>query len=199
MAATRFLQIGCMALLLTSCSQRASDTGVDAFGHMGETSGGSAAAHFAIRSPFLQQGDRMTVVLLAEHPGKSLEPASLFLLKLTAKNAFSTDGRTGNDSDKTDWHQKFAAAGDKKYPVRYEIPHKPLAEQLTLGERAYSLEEGRVFLIDLTAQPVHVTQVKEALPALLPNQPLTREDLKGVVDKLREKHESVRTFSQSGR
>jgi hypothetical protein len=207
MKAIRFAQLVCLVLLLTSCSQRSSDTGsqrssdtgVDAFGHVGETSGGSADAHFAIRCPFLQQGDRMSIVLLAEYPAKPLQPASVLLLKLTSKNAFSVDGSVGGDSDKHFWHQRFAAKGDKKLSVRYEIAHKPVTEQITFQEKAHSFDEGRVFLVDLTTEPVKITQVNEDLQNLLPGKQLGREDLKGAVEKLREKHESVQDFLRSGK
>lgn len=178
----------------TPAGERSGD--MAASGGLGQASGGAVDARFTVRSPFVQQGGRMTVALLAEYPGRPLHPASLLLLKLSAGNQFSRDGGAGSDSDRTYWHQTFDAAGDVRFPVHYELTHEPVTETLSLGTDQYSLEEGRVFLVDLTARPIEVTQTAVELAPLLTSQEPTPHELQSLVEKLAEQHEAVRRFTE---
>ncbi len=185
---TRLIQLGCLALLI-SCSRQDSD--VVASGHLGATSGGSPGLRFGLSSPFFQEGDRMTIALLAEYPGRPMQAATLLLIRLTDGKSFATDGGCGDDSDVTYWHQKFVSIDGENVPVRYEMSHSPIAETITIGGQTYPLDDERVFLIDLTARPPMVTRLAEDLPALLPGTALGRDDLKKAVDTLRARHEAV--------
>ncbi len=77
----------------------------------------------------------------------SIYSAAVLLLRLPTRTNFSRTGSGGEDGDRTYWEQRFDAAGEAKYPARYEIRHKPVAEQLTLGEQPRLLGDGRLFLV----------------------------------------------------
>lgn len=219
MSGIRCILIGCLTLTLASCSKEPTppvnvqpearpggngpaEPGREGSGHLGETSSGSADARFVIKCPFHLTGDQMTVMGLAEWPGKPRHPAFLLLLKLPPKPgvvSFGVDGAVGSDGEKSYWHQQFNTSGNQKQWVRYEIKHKPIAEQFTLGDQPSSLDSGRIFLLDLTTQPVQVNQLKAELGELLPGGDPGKEDLQAVVAKLRAKHEKVQEVFQKGR
>jgi hypothetical protein len=162
----RFTLVAGLALVLASCSKQSGPNGKDQagtftedFGHLGQTSSGSADAQFVIKCPYWRTGDQAIVCGLAEYPGRPLQPAFVLLLKLPSTTNFGASTSVGSDGEKSYWHQDFRTSGEKTHPIRYEIKHKPVGEQLTLGEKTYALDSGQVFLVDLAAQPVQVIQV----------------------------------------
>jgi hypothetical protein len=77
---------------------------------------------------------------------------------------------------------------------RDEIKHKPVAEQLTVGGQAFAGEAGQVFLVDLTTQPVQVTQVRAEVKDLITSREPGRDELKGAAEKLRSQHKNVQSL-----
>jgi hypothetical protein len=213
MISFRVILAACLALVLVSCSKEPEPQGKkqkepdrngknepgafrDDFGHLGETSSGRAGAQFIIKIPYWQNGDQAIVCGLAEYPGRPLQPAFVLLLKLPSQQYLVSISSVGTDSEKAYWHPSFRGSASQNFPVRYEIKLDPVGEQFFLGDKQYALDAGGVFLVDLTAQPVQVTQVKTDVKDLVSAADPGRDSLKSAVDKLRAQHETVRMIWQ---
>jgi hypothetical protein len=168
---------------------------VEESGHLGGTATDGAAGRFVIRSPYLRRGDEVTVVGLAELPGRPLHAAFVLLLKLPPSAGLGGTGGAGAREGKSYWYHEFPAAGGASEMVRYEVEQDGPTETISFGGQRQPLEGGRLFLVDLTAKPAWVAQRKAELGDLPPPS----EDpgsgyLRKVTERLRERHRAVRDF-----
>jgi hypothetical protein len=165
-----------LALASTSCFTRpsaappppASPTAstVEAIGNLGTTAGGAAGQRYGISVPNRQRGDRMTVALRSEAPGRPADVAFVLLVRLTPDNPTTrVDTATGDGA--SHWEYDFAGTG-KPLKVRYEIRHGTGAETFVVGGKELNPDDGRVVLIDLRASPATVRQVKFDVTGLVP-------------------------------
>jgi hypothetical protein len=173
------------------------DTRETAFGHAGKIKLGAAGQEFEGQVPFYRDGDLMVYVPLSGYPGKPLSPAYVLILRLARGAAFSLGSGVGSDGSSL-WMSptQFDSKG-RDFPFSYKVSGKPLVEEFSAGERTYKLEDGRVFLVDLTADPPALTQVQSDVASLLevhPDRDTTKEELKGAVEKLSSKEKAVRDF-----
>jgi hypothetical protein len=118
---------------------------------------------------------------------------------------FLMDGGLGGASD---YLQISPAQNDSKgrrfrfkYTVNIDdrgeiIREKPPVEVFAAGGKNYKPEEGRLFLVDLTADPPAVSQVNvdvaDALPR--PDRDPSLDELKAAVEKLAANQKDVRDF-----
>jgi hypothetical protein len=198
----RLLLVGCLALLLTSCSRdssaepkKQSEPVIDEFGSLGQTSISLSGDLYAIKSPYWRSGDQMVVCGMAEHPAKPHHRAFLLILKFPPQ-ANIYGGGVSSDGEKSTWTHSFYNSSRKEHVAGYLLKHKPFAEEVTFDKQTYSLDAGRVILVDLVAEPVQVTQVKAEIKDIIPESSPSRQDLKDALEKLRAQHDNVRTFWQ---
>jgi hypothetical protein len=156
----------------------------------------------------MQDGGLVVLVGMTRYPGKPLGPSCLVLLRLYSVDTFIQDGGYFEGESRSWWYKRYGTVYpySPKVSVKHEIDHNPPRERLLLEEQPYELESGRVFLIDLTAQPEEgnlynprppkIIPIKADLAGLFPRQggEPTPEEMKQAVDKLREKNPEIRDF-----
>ena len=97
-----------VAVAATSCFRRppavppAPAAASDAVGTLGATADGVAGQRYAISCPFRQRGDRMTVAVRSEAPGRPADVAFVLLVKLTT-NDFLRSGGVGSMGGVSYW------------------------------------------------------------------------------------------------
>jgi hypothetical protein len=171
------------------------------FGHLGT----GKIGEFEGRLPCYRDGDLMVYVPMSGYPGKPLGPAYVLITRLNLAVPFLMDGGLNVASDNL---QISPAQNDSKGgPFRFKytvnidergeiIRGKTPVEAFSVGGQNYKPEAGRVFLVDLNADPPTVSQVKVDVADVLahPDQDPSLEDLKGVVEKLAGMDKAVRDF-----
>jgi hypothetical protein len=204
MKVTRLLLASCLACALAGCTRNSTlPVAVavgDAFGNAGRGSGTTAdGQHWEISVTHHQHDNWLTYYVLGQLPGEDPAPGALLLIRTTAPNRWESLGVVATTPGKTQWQVHRSAAGGKMFDLGYEISHKPVGELFKLGGQTYDLNSGRVFLIDLTQEPVKPVQVKADVVTLLPSRDPAEAELKAAVEKLKENKEAVRTFLDNPR
>jgi hypothetical protein len=202
MTTCRFALVACLTLVPLSCSGNGTPGGnapddreVEESSDLGQSSGGSGDARYAIKCSYWRKGDHMVVCGVSEYPNRPQGPAFLLLLKLTSRGGgFGSANSVSSDGEQTGWSHGFRGAADRTHTVAYQIKHNPLGERFTLEDHEVPFDAGRVILIDLTAKTVQAAQVKAALKELLPEGDPDWRDLKEAVQKLRAQDDKVRAF-----
>ena len=196
-------------LLLPVACNRSGDTGQKQqpasretqFGDLGKNKIGE----FEGRVPFYQDGNLMVYMPLSGYPGKPLGLAYVLITRLMPGVEVRSDGGLGGADD---FLQISPAQLDSKgrlfrfkYTVNIDesgniIHGKPPMEKFSAGSQSYKAEAGRVFLVDLTADPPSVSQVQIDLVGVLPRpgEDPTLDELKAGVEKLADKDKAVREF-----
>jgi hypothetical protein len=163
---------------------------------MGKVRNGAAGRVFEGRVPFYRDGDLMVYLPVSGYPGKPLGAAYVLLTRLAPGVAFHSGGGVGSDGDSLEISPAQRDSKGRLYRFKYRVSGKPLAEEFTADGRSYKPEAGRVFLLDLTADPPSLAQVPIDLTGVLahPYGDPTDEGMKASVQKLAEKSKVVRDF-----
>ena len=167
-----------------------------AFGHMGKVRSGAAGREFEGRVPFYRDGDLWVCAPVSGYPGKPLSPAYALLTRLDPGAAFHSEASVGSDGDSLEISPAQLDSKGRLYRFQYRVSGKPLAEAFSAGGRSYPPEGGRVFLLDLTADPPSLAQVPIDLTGVMTHtyQDPTDQELKAGVQKLAERSKAVRDF-----
>lgn len=172
--------------------------GWTADGVLGQTSSARGDKTYAIAAPFIRKGDRMAVSGYAEHPGRTRGAVWLLLVRLNDKWRNEAIGGWGGNSgnDIAYGHASYTAKDGKLFTIKYALNADP-PETFSLGDKAYNLAAGRLFVIDLRTAPVNVMQLNEDVTALLPKEDAASGQLEKSVKELQERNEAVRKFWQA--
>jgi hypothetical protein len=171
------------------------------FGHLGKRKWGE----YEGRVPNYEDGDLEVLLPMSAFPGKPLGPAFVLILRLVAKGPRLSDGAVAGSTDHLVINPTQYDSKGRKFRFEYTvnidergeiIRDKPPVEAFSASGKKYTAEEGRVFLVDLTADPPTVSQVKLEVADVLPrpDQDPSLEDLKAAVEKLAGKEKVVRDF-----
>ncbi len=95
-------------------------------------------------------------------------PLWLVVARYPKKRVSSNFHNGSKYQSKEDWEIHFAykaedLPGGKRFEARYEVSSKQPVERFSAGEQTFTAEKGRVFLVDLTAEPPRIIQVKSDL------------------------------------
>jgi hypothetical protein len=73
----------------------------------------------------------------------------------------------------------------------YKVSGKPLEEHFQVAGKTYTLSAGRLFLADLSVDPIRIVQINRDLSALIkdPNEKLTRAEWDTVIQELAKQQE----------
>jgi hypothetical protein len=155
---------------------------------------------FEAQVPFYIDGDLMVYWLLSGYPGKPFGPASALVMRLPHSGSTLFDSGVSVTSDSLEINPAQLDSKGRTFRFHYGVSGKPLMEQLSAGGKSYQPEAGRVFLIDLTADPPIVTQVRTDLTDVSVARPggsPGMDELKAAVEKLASKDKAIRDFLAS--
>lgn len=190
----RHIVFVCCLASLTGCPDKPAVTiSGSGGGHAGSTSSGGT---YAFNAPFLQEDLLRTIVGMAQFPGKKLRPAFMLRIRFQSEPRFDMKTRSTADGERTLWSQRFRAAGDQEVEVRYVMTYSPAAETLTLGGKAYALDAGRLFLLDLRTQPAKITQLASDLGAVIQGEKPGQAELAAAVAALEKQHAVMRELER---
>jgi hypothetical protein len=190
-----------MVLGVTGCFQGPSQlppAAVDSFGSAGRVTGKVGDDRTYIGATQWQHGGQLNCYIVSQVPGDDPLPAVLLLIRGIATDQSQSSGSQGEKDSKLFWRRQFTAIDGKKIDVAYQIAYSqagadPSAE-LTLGGNSFDFDLGRIFLIDLTQNPVKPVQINAKLIPLLPSHDPSEEEFKTAVEKLRKSEERVNQF-----
>jgi hypothetical protein len=166
------------------------------------TIGPAKIGEFEGQIPFYQDGDLMVYFLLSGHPGKPLGLACALVAKLTPGDRTLFDGGVGCSSDSLQLAPAQLDGKGRTFRFLYRVSGRPPVEQCSAGGKDYKPEAGRVFLLDLSADPPGVAQVQTDLTDVLAARPggsPPEAELKAAVEKLAEKDKAIRDFQVNAR
>lgn len=94
---------------------------------------------------------------------------------------------------------KMQATASNGPKIAYHLAADSPDEQLTIGNANYSLESGRVFLLDQSADSASVVQIQSPLSDLFADDRMefSREEYTQALDSLASEHADVRDFLES--
>jgi hypothetical protein len=167
-----------------------------AFGSLGDFKIGD----FEGQIPFYLDGDLMVYLPLSGYPGKAFGPAYVLVMRLPHTGTTLYDSGMIVSSDFLHINPAQLDSKGRTFRFNYGVSGKPLVEQFSVGDKNYPPEAGRVFLIDLTADPPIVNQLLADLadlPIVHPGSSPSRDDLKAAVEKLSGKDKVIRDFVAS--
>jgi hypothetical protein len=195
----RLAILGLVGLLLLAVSCSRSGTAPPhetASGTLGSVRTGGADWMFEGRAPYYRDGDLLVYVPQAAYPGRPLAPACVLVMRLVRGGPFYLGGGLTSDGRSLEISPVQQDGRGNEYRFAYKVAGDPLAERFEAGGRAFKPEDGRVFLVDLTADPPELTQVNADLAGLFPHpdRDLGTDVLKAAVAKLSEREEAVRRF-----
>jgi hypothetical protein len=152
--------------------------------------------------PFLVEGENTDILLgLMRRPDMPLAPTYVVVIKKPVPAPSGSGSRTGGATIDPTFTVKsdvrLAYSSGKNLSVEYEQTRDPRNERFLIDGKMYSLEAGRVFLVDRTAQPHKVTQVGADIRELTPGQNWQRrqrEEARKAVEQLRAQDPAVQAF-----
>jgi hypothetical protein len=158
--------------------------------------------------PFLLQGENTDVLLgLAARPDVPLAPTYVVLIKNPASASAERGSHSVGAAIESDFTMKsnvgmsyLLGKNLSAMSVVYEGRREPSTESLSIDGVVYTLESGRVFLVDWTVLPRKITQVDADVREILPDQNWQRrqrEGAKKAIDRLRDRP-AVRVFFDKG-
>jgi hypothetical protein len=165
----------------------------EAFGVLGKTLGSEIQNRFV----FCQHGKQLVLIGYARYPGRALTPSFLVLLGLVTENGFEVESPYFWSTDAVlILSQGWPDVSGAKLFLKHEISREPPHERLRLRGTLYPLEEGRVFLGNLSVSPATVTQLKDDLAMLFaaPQREPTRAEIEAAVATLRGRFVEVREW-----
>jgi hypothetical protein len=185
--------------LLGSCSRREPEE----FSALGAvTTSGAPGGHYAIRAYKYQKGDRIAVAGILERPGQGgAGPAFVMLYRLPNRDepSFSVKSSSGGGGGLVSFEQSFTVAGGNVCAVEYELKGEPVTEHWSINKKPYTVDAGRVVLVDMTKNPAEITQVQADLTGVFSTIELNQQKMKADLDKLREQNEAARRFLDHSR
>lgn len=163
-----------------------------ASGHMGYTHVGEWEG----RVPVYRHGSLMVYAPQAGFPGKKMEPAFLLLMRLNRRVGWYLGSGLSCDGESLEISPVQRDRHGNDFRFLYLVKGSPPVETMTAGGAAYQPENGRVFLVDLTADPPHLVQLNHDLSALLPRsgEELTEGELKSAVERLKSRDPAASDF-----
>ena len=155
------------------------------------------------------QGDTTDVLLgLVARPDVPFAPMYVVMIKNPASASVGRGSHFGGAAIEGDFSMKSTVnlnyLSDNKLStvsIVYEGRHEPSKETLSIDGMPYSLESGRVFLVDRTTLPPKVTQVDADVRENLPDhywQRRQREGIEKATERLRAERPAVRKFFEKG-
>jgi hypothetical protein len=167
-----------------------------AFGHMGKVKSGALGQEMEGRIPFFRDGDLMVYAPMSGYPGKPLGLAHVLIMRLAPGVGFHLGSGLTTDGNSLEMSPVQKDSKGRDFRFTYRVSGKPPVEEFAAGGKTYKPESGRVFLVDLTADPPGLSQVQVDLEGLLarPDEDPTLEELKTAVEKLAGKEKGIRDF-----
>jgi hypothetical protein len=165
------------------------------------TASGSLGSHktndFTAKLPFYKDGELMVYLAISGYPGKPLGPAYVLVTRLAFTDRLLYDGGFGMSNDYLAISPAQYDSKERPFRFNYSAEGKPIVEKFSAGNKTYQPDDGCVFLLDLSADPPSVTQLKvdltDVLAAHAEASPSAAE-LKAAVEKLADKDKAVREF-----
>ncbi len=155
-----------------------------------------ATGGFEGRTPNYLDGDLMVYMPTSRYPGKSLGPAYVLVMRLNPGVPTLYDSGLGASDDYLEIAPAQTDVKGRTFRFWYKVSGKPPVESFSADGRSYKPDGGRVFLVDLTADPPRLTQVPIDVVDVLPrpDQDPTLDELKAGVAKLAAKDKTIREF-----
>ncbi len=166
-------------------------------GHAGKMSSGTAGKEWVGYNPWYRDGPLQVYAAQAGPHGTPRAPVFLLLQRLAPKAPYALGAGLRSDGESMEIGVTQHAADGKPFPFVWKAAGVPVleirtpltprySETITAGGKAYSPDAGRVFLVDLTADPVTVTQVKADLGELFrgAGDEITGDEIRDVVKRL---------------
>lgn len=189
-----FLTLGVLPLVVAGgCGKGAG--GVEGFGHLGQSKTQSGDKVWECRLPYWQKGNRVLLLGVAASPAKPLGPVFLAIVRLPSHNESAFQGGV-ESNPAADVVQRVLQSVGHGPLIEYSVEKEPHRERFRIGDTDYSLEAGRVFLMDQMAKPPTVTQVQADLSATFSDDlgNPSKEELTEAIQRLRKEHETVDQF-----
>jgi hypothetical protein len=185
-----------VAMLQSGCTDRrhqpTPSQGLEGFGHLGETSGATAGkTNYRFRYPYLLENGCLAVAGFSQYGERAMSPSFLAIVKLPSENSFYRSFNSQSSGEGHTWRLRLIAGDDKASTIDHAIKNDPQDERFALGGKDYALEDGRVFVFDLTAAPPQAAQINADLSKLLPDPNPTREQFRAALQSLRAEHAPV--------
>jgi hypothetical protein len=165
----------------------------ETFGEIGPVSMTGSGERFEARAPFFNKGHRVIYVPAASYPGKANGTVYCLMIRLApnvphrigsgmALNSTATGPELIIDPIQMD-------TNGKEIKFEYKVSGKPLQERFEAAGKTFDLSAGRLFLADLSIDPIRIDQVNHDLKGLVkgPDKPLTRENWEAVIGELAKK------------
>jgi hypothetical protein len=176
-------------------------------GHLGKLRSGTAGKEWAGYVPFFRQGALQVYAPQAVCHGEERRPVFLLIERLAFGVPYIMGSGLESDGSSLKFNLSQNDASGKPFPVEWRavgvpegqirFPATPrFSEAITLGGKPYSLEKGRVFLVNLSEAPPVVTQVDADLIDLFQGagEEITREELEDIVERLMGLAQAVKAF-----
>ena len=147
---------------------------VEFFGHMGEGSSGSADQRWEYQLPLWQKDDRGLLLAVAGWPGRSTAPVFFLIARFPVGHGSGQSFRHGINLQSEPGTKIFISFSLSRDAVQtptlvYRVAEGSHKETLEIGDKAYPLNEGRVFLLDQTTSPHSIRQLNADLNKLFPS------------------------------
>jgi hypothetical protein len=157
--------------------------------------------------PFMLEGEATDVLLgLVHRPDNPLAPTYVVLIKKPVPRPSGIGSRSGGASIDVAFTMKsgvgWSYPSGETLSVEYEQRREPFGESFLIDGQSYPLESGRVFLVDLAAQPHKITQVDADIRETVLGQNWQRrqrEEAKKAIEQLRTRYPVVQEFLLSNR
>ncbi|QDV23839.1 hypothetical protein [Aureliella helgolandensis] len=173
-------------------------------GNLGVQSTLEGDERFSSTLPYIRRGRDLMILGLLEDPEHPWRPALVLLLKLaspTSVNVTYTNQRVG---EMQLLRRGYLTSVGERFPIeyRYTKSQVPVTDALALGGKDFPLDSGRVFTIDLSKDPVQITQLSLEIPYSIPDgatvatmeNDITTEHLENLRDDLAAKNSQVKDF-----
>ena len=160
----------------TSCRQNTpepepeSKATVDS-GNLGGRSQSNSKGRWSTTLPYIHEGRNQMILGLIEAPKQPWQPAFVLFLKFNSSTAVDFTFKDEQDGDMAVLQYSYPTSTDARFPIRYRYSDAklPVKEMLSLGGKDYAFGSGRVFLIDLSRNPVQVIQMNDPVKFSVPD------------------------------
>ena len=140
-------------------------------GNLGGQSASGELGRFSSTLPYFRHGREQLILGLLEDPEQSWRPTFVLLLKLANPTTINVTFTNEPDGEMQLLRRGYLTGSGKRFHIEYRYTDSmlPVKDRLALGGDNYPLESGRVFTIDLSSDPVQITQLDLDIPFALPD------------------------------